>query len=331
MIISRTPFRISFFGGGTDYPAWFQENGGSVLSVTINKYCYIFCRYLPPFFNNKHRIVWSRVENVSDLEEIQHPSVRECMRFMKIKEGLEIHHDGDLPARAGLGSSSSFTVGMLHSLHTLLGEKTSHRQLAEEAIHVEHHLIRESVGYQDQVAAAYGGLNQINFGPGDSFCVEPVQISEERLQLFQSHLLLIFTGISRTASEIAKDKIKVIPDKKSELSTMREMVPEALKLLSSGDSFKAFGELLHESWKLKRTLSSRVSTPHLDTIYERALNAGAYGGKILGAGGGGFMLLMASPDRHTEIKKQLAEFLAVPFSFETRGSHILFGGKSTEL
>jgi D-glycero-alpha-D-manno-heptose-7-phosphate kinase len=328
MIISRTPFRISFFGGGTDYPAWFRENSGSVLSTTINKYCHISCRYLPPFFTNKHRIVWSQIENVSSVEEIKHPSVRECMRFLNVSEGLEVHHDGDLPARAGLGSSSSFTVGMLHVLHGLQGRMPDKQQLARDAIHVEQNLIRENVGCQDQVAVAFGGFNRIDFDPAGTFSVFKVILSLERLEALQDHLLLMFTGVSRTASDIAGDKIKAMNDKKSELAVMQQMVAEAAGILNGRGSLDDFGRLLHESWRLKRSLTQKISTSHIDDIYERALKAGAIGGKLLGAGGGGFMLFFASPEKHAHIKDALAEFLHVPFRFETSGTHVIFYEKS---
>jgi D-glycero-alpha-D-manno-heptose-7-phosphate kinase len=328
MIISRTPFRISFFGGGTDYPAWFRENGGSVLSTTINKYCHISCRHLPPFFANKHRIVWSQIENVSTVDEIRHPSVRECIRFLALNEGLEVHHDGDLPARAGLGSSSSFTVGMLHTLRGLQGQMPDKRQLALDAIHVEQDLIRENVGCQDQIAVAFGGLNRIDFHPSADFSLFKIILSPERLESLQDHLLLIFTGVSRTASDIAGDKIKAVGDKKIEFAAIQQMVAEAVGILTGSGPMDDFGRLLHESWQLKRSLTPKVTTPHIDAIYDRALKAGAIGGKLLGAGGGGFMLFFAAPDRHAAVKQALAEFLHVPFRFETSGSHIIFYEKN---
>jgi D-glycero-alpha-D-manno-heptose-7-phosphate kinase len=328
MIISRTPFRISFFGGGTDYPAWFRENGGSVLSTTINKYCHISCRHLPPFFTNRHRIVWSRIEEVSALDEIEHPSVRDCMRFLDVKEGLEVHHDGDLPARAGLGSSSSFTVGMLHALNGLQGRMPDREQLARDAIHVEQNMIRENVGCQDQVAVAFGGFNRIDFQPPDRFSVSKMILPPERLEALQDHLLLLFTGISRTASDIAGDKIKAMNGKWNELTAIQQMVAEGVKILSGGGPLDDFGRLLHESWRLKRSLTPRVSTSHVDEIYDRALKAGALGGKLLGAGGGGFMLFFAAPGRHGAVKQALAELLHVPFRFETSGSHIIYYEKN---
>ncbi|HUB67731.1 MAG TPA: hypothetical protein VL981_09640 [Candidatus Methylacidiphilales bacterium] len=329
MIISRTPFRISFFGGGTDYPAWFRENGGSVLSTTINQYCHISGRYLPPFFNHRHRIVWSRIEEVSGLEEIVHPSVRECMRFLNMDgEGLEVHHDGDLPARAGLGSSSSFTVGMLHALYGLQGRMPDKQQLALDAIHVEQNMIRENVGCQDQIAVAFGGLNRIDFYPPGGFNVFKMILPRERLEVLQDHLLLMFTGVSRTASDIAGEKIKAISNKRIELTTMQQMVAEGVKILTGNGSLDNFGRLLHESWQLKRGLTARISTSHIDEIYDRALKAGAIGGKLLGAGGGGFMLFFAAPERQAAVKQALSEFLHVPFRFETSGSHVIFYEKA---
>ena len=328
MIISRTPFRISFFGGGTDYPAWFRECGGSVLSTTINKYCHISCRYLPPFFSYRHRIVWSRVENVQSADEIQHPSVRECILFLDIEEGLEIHHDGDLPARAGLGSSSSFTVGMLHALRALRGEPIDKLQLATDAIHVEQDLLRENVGCQDQLAVSFGGLNRIDFQTNGQFKINPICLPPERLAALEDHLLLIFTGISRSASEIAAAQIKSLPERQNELRAMQQMVTEAAGILSGDGPLEPFGRLLDESWQLKRGLTAQVSTPHIDSIYERALAAGAIGGKLLGAGGGGFMLLFAEPARHNAIRKALGEFLDIPFQFENKGTHILFHEES---
>lgn len=276
MIISKTPFRISFFGGGTDYPAWFNENGGAVLATTINKYCYLSCRFLPPFFNHRHRIVYSKVETAMDVSEIEHPSVRSVIKFMDIKEGLEIHHDGDLPARTGLGSSSSFTVGMLHSLYALKGIMPGKKRLAEEAIHIERNVLKENVGSQDQVSAAFGGFNKIEFAHEDFF-ETPVIMNPERFRELQSHMLLFYTGISRFASDIAKSKIENIPKKTKELTTMRQMVDEALSIVTGSDSLTRFGELLHENWKLKRELSEQVTNSVIDDAYEGAMSAGALG------------------------------------------------------
>lgn len=323
MIISRTPFRVSFFGGGTDYPAWFEENGGSVLATTINKYCYITCRYLPPFFEHKYRIVYSQVETVNKLSEIQHPVVRVALQQAGIEEGLEIHHDGDLPARAGLGSSSAFTVGMLNALYALKGEMVPKKILAQEAIHLERNLLKESVGSQDQVLTALGGFKKIDFNTDHSISETSVIISPNRRKELENHLLLFYTGISRFASQIAEKKIKNIPKKKKELAVMRQMVDEGLRIITNGKDIAEFGGLLHESWKLKRGLSEGVTTSEIDEIYQAALSEGALGGKLLGAGGGGFMLIFAQPQDHPKIKARLKNLLCIPFSFEVEGSQIV--------
>ncbi|TAN40170.1 MAG: kinase [Nitrospirae bacterium] len=324
MIISRTPFRISFFGGGTDYPVWYRENSGVVLSTTINKYCYLSCRRLPPFFEYKHRIVYSKTELSSTIDSIVHPAVRETFRFMHIDEGLEIHHDGDLPARSGLGSSSSFTVGLLNALHALKGKMISKEQLAKHAIFIEQQMIKEDVGSQDQIAAAFGGFNLIKFTRDDLFSVNTVVLNREKLQALEDHMLLMFTGFSRTAAEIAKEQIKETPKKGKELIAMAQMVDEALLILNrESDDVTDFGKLLHEAWLLKRSLTNKISNPQIDEIYSAAREAGALGGKLLGAGGGGFMLLFARPEDHAVIRERLQAFLFVPFQFENSGSQIV--------
>lgn len=323
MIISRTPFRMSFFGGGTDYPVWFKEHEGAVLCSTINKYCYISCRHLPPFFKHKSRIAYSMVETVESNDEIQHPAVRETLKYLGITEGVEIHHDADLPARTGLGSSSSFSVGLLHALHALKQSMPTQMQLAREAIYVEQNLLKENVGCQDQVAAAFGGLSKIEFLPGRDMRINPVIIRPERLVQFQKHLVLYFTGFSRIASEIAKEQIKTTSKKDQELRRMREMVDEGLEILCGQEDLATFGKLLDEGWKLKRSLTSKISTPRIDEIYEVACHAGAIGGKLLGAGGGGFMLLFIRPEDQPEVDSKLKGLLRVPFSFENRGSQII--------
>lgn len=324
MIISRTPYRVSFFGGGTDYPVWFNEHGGAVLGTTINKYCYITCRCLPPFFEHKHRIVYSYMENVRDIDEIRHPSARETLRFMDITKGVEIHHDGDLPARTGLGSSSSYTVGLLHALYALKGIMPSKMRLAEEAIHIEQDMIKENVGSQDQVLVAFGGLSRVSFSRDRHIEVQPITIKPDRLELLQNHLMLFFTGFSRTASEIAGEQIKETPNKKRELAEMCQMVDTAINILNGDSDLSEFGKLLHESWQLKCSLSNKISTPNIDSIYERATRAGAAGGKLLGAGGGGFMLFFASPELQPGIRESLHDLLHVPFQFENSGSRVIF-------
>ena len=324
MIISRTPFRISFFGGGTDYPIWYKENSGAVLATTINKYCYVTCRYLPPFFEHKSRIIWSKMEYIKDISEIQHPSVRACLQFVNIDKGVEIHHDGDLPARAGMGSSSAFTVGLLNALYGLKGIMHTKRQLALDAIHLEQEVMKENVGSQDQAQAAFGGFNFIEFGEEKHIQVRPVTINVQKLEVFQNHLMLFFTGLSRTASEIAAEQIKKAPYKKKELRLMQEMVNAALEILNSSCDLSSFGKLLHENWQIKRSLSYKISTSMIDEIYSSALRAGASGGKLLGAGGGGFILIFAEPEIQPKIKERLKKLLYVPFRFENLGSQIIF-------
>lgn len=324
MIITRTPFRISFFGGGTDYPTWYREHGGSVLATTIDKYCYISCRYLPPFFEHKHRIVYSFIENVRSIEEIQHPAVRATLAWAQVEAGLEIHHDGDLPARSGLGSSSSFTVGLVHALRGLRGQLISREDLARDAIHIEQDLIGENVGSQDQVSAAYGGLNRIDFKPSGAINVSPIILPAQRKEALRSHLMLCFTGVSRIASEVAKSKIENLEKRRTELKRMQAHVDDAIAILQTPSvSIEEFGRLLDESWQLKRSLSDRVSTPHIDELYAEARKAGALGGKILGAGGGGFLLLFARPEDQPAIRARLDRLVHVPFNFDDSGSRIV--------
>ncbi|MDP8265790.1 MAG: kinase [Candidatus Aceula meridiana] len=323
MIISRTPFRISFFGGGTDYPAWFKENKGASLGTTIDKYCYITCRYLPPFFKHKSRIIYSKMEHVQEVDEIDHPAVREVMRFLKINDGLEIHHDGDLPARTGLGSSSSFTVGLLNALYALKGEMLTKERLTQEAIYVEQNMCKENVGCQDQALAAHGGFNYIEFGGANHLRVTKITVAQERVKRLENHLMMFFTGFSRTASAIAAHQIKNIPNKKKDLDEMYQMATTAVELLNKNDLL-AFGRLLDESWKIKRGLSDKITTPHIDEIYQRAQQAGALGGKLLGAGGGGFILLFAEPEKQDKIREKLKDFLEIPLRFENLGSQIIF-------
>lgn len=324
MIITRTPFRISFFGGGTDYPVWWEENEGAVLATTINKYCYLTVRYLPPFFDYKSRIVWSKIEIVKRVEDIEHPSVQATLKFLDMNKGIVLHHDADLPARTGLGSSSTFTVGLLHALYGLKGAISDKQKLAEDAICIEQKILRENVGSQDQIIAAYGGFNRIHFARAGQFQVEPLPLTKEKLDLLQDHLLLFFTGQSRNASEIAKKQVEVTKNKKKELTQMYYMVREAIQILQGGSSLTPFGQLLHESWMIKRSLTDKISNPYIDDLYEIARKSGAIGGKILGAGGGGFLLLFAEPEKHPRVKEALSHLLHVPFRFETLGSQIVF-------
>lgn len=328
MIITRTPLRISFFGGGTDFPSWYKDNGGAVLSTTIDKYCYITCRLLPPFFNYKYRIVYSKSEHVNSIDEILHPAAREILRFMDIKEGLEIHHDGDLPARSGLGSSSAFTVGLLHTLYAFKGKIVSKKHLAFDAIHVEQNMIKEAVGSQDQVIVAFGGLNKINFSGKHNIEVEPITISINRMQYLQDHLALFFTGLTRYASDIESDKMDVICQRKRELKLLHSFVDQAIEILNNDGDIDTIGKLLHESWEIKKNLSRKVSSDNIDAIYKKARKAGAIGGKILGAGGGGFMLFFIHPDKRDSLRKALSNLLYVPFRFDTLGSQIIYYSES---
>jgi len=324
MIITRTPMRISFFGGGTDYPVWFREHGGAVLSTTINKCCYITCRWLPPFFEYHSRVSYTRVENVSANTAIEHPSVRGCLQFMGMEEGIEIHHVADLPARAGLGTSSAFTVGLLLALYGLRDQMREKIALATDAIHVEQEILREAVGAQDQVSAACGGLNRINFHQNGSVEVKPILIAPSRLAELEQHLALYFTGFSRIASEIAKEQIRMTSQRANELHAMAQLVNDGEAILSTpGRSLDDFGRLLHEGWKVKKTLSDKISNTDIDDIYEAGVRAGALGGKLLGAGGGGFMLFYVPPDRRQALRESLRKLLCIPISFSNRGSHVV--------
>jgi len=324
MIISRTPFRISFFGGGTDYPIWYREREGQVLSTTIDKYCYLTVRYLPPFFPHKHRIVYSKIELAKDINEILHPAVKAALNFLKIDKGMEIHHDGDLPARTGLGSSSAFTVGLLNSLYALKGIMPSKERLAKEAIYLEREILKESVGSQDQTAVAYGGFNKITFVGNDEIKVEPITLEKEKIKQLENHLMLFFTGFSRFASDVAKAQIENTPNKKRELTLMYQMVDEAVNILNENKDILEFGKLLNESWKLKKSLSDKISNPVIDSIYEKALRAGAVGGKLIGAGGGGFILLFVPPENQGKVRTELKDLLEVKFNFENEGSRIIY-------
>jgi D-glycero-alpha-D-manno-heptose-7-phosphate kinase len=324
MIVTRAPFRISFFGGGTDFPPWYREHGGAVLATTIDKYCYINIRRLPPFFDHKHRIVYSKIESVLKISEIQHPAVRAVFDWAEVKEGVELHHDGDLPARSGLGSSSSFTVALIQALAALNGAMKTKEQLAKEAIHVEQDIIKEHVGSQDQISAAFGGFNRIVFQKDNSFSVNPIILPSSRLQELQSHLMLFFTGLTRFASDIEKTKIANLSNRVVELTAMRKMVDDAVEILQDKSApIQEFGRLLDEGWRYKRSLSDKVSNTEIDAIYETAMQAGADGGKILGAGGGGFLLIFAKPELQNAVRHSLNQLVHVPFAFETSGSRVM--------
>lgn len=325
MIITRTPFRISFFGGGTDYPVWYREHGGAVLSATINKYCYVICRHLPPFFDCRYRIRYGKYEETQTIADIQHPSVRECLRYLNFEQGIEMQHNTDVPGMSGLGSSSAFTVGFLHALYALRDQEVSKERLALDAIHVEQKRIRENVGSQDQTAAAFGGLNKIIFGKNKEIAVWPLVLEPNRLSEFEQHLMLFFTGYPRNASEIAAEQIKNTPAKFEELIRMRAMVDEGIDILAGGNRpLDEFGKLLHENWMLKRGLTSKITTPVIDEIYEAGCAAGAWGGKLLGAGGGGFILFFVPPEKRKHLKARLRHLVHVPVRFDFSGSKVIY-------
>ena len=325
MIISRTPFRVSFFGGGTDYPAWYREHGGAVLSTAINKYCYITCRYLPPFFDYKYRVRYYQREEANSIDEIQHPSVRECLVFANVSKGVDIVHHADLPAQSGLGSSSTFTVGLLHALYALKHEMPTKRELAINAIRIEQDRMQESVGSQDQTIAAFGGLNRIEFGGSHEIMVRPMILQPAKMERLEQSLMLFFTGFTRTASDIANEQIRQIPAKKTDLRHMMQLVDEAMDILQDkGDRLDDFGRLLHEQWLIKRGMSAEISNDGIDAIYDAGLKAGALGGKLLGAGGGGFMLFFVRLEQQEQVKEALKHLLYVPSRFDHLGSQIIY-------
>lgn len=328
MIISRTPYRLSFFGGGTDYPAWYLREGGAVLSTTIDKYCHISVRYLPPFFPNQHRVVWSYVETVSTIGEILHPAVREGLRFMGFDDaaGLDIHHWGDLPARSGMGSSSAFAVGLVKALAALRGQMIGKHELALKAMELEQMVLREHVGSQDQVASAYGGFNLIQFEKSGDIVVEPVTIAAGRLAELERRMLLFYTGSSRLASDIAADVTAELDAKRGPLLRLRAMVDEAVELLCGGRDLDAFGKLLHEGWQVKRKLSPKIASPTVEKVYRKAMKAGALGGKLLGAGSAGFMAFYVPEKKQLAVIRELAGCMHVPFRFEPEGSRIIYYG-----
>lgn len=323
MIITKTPYRLSFFGGGTDYPDHYMKNGGAVLATSINKYCYITCRVLPPFFDHKFRIAYSRIENAKTVDGIEHPAVRGVLHHLNLNLGLEIHHDGDLPARSGLGSSSSFTVGLLKALYALQGQMKNNFDIALEAIKVEQDVIGEKVGSQDQISAAVGGLNHIRFNADGSIVVEPVIIPNQRRDELASHIMMFYTGVSRYSQSITTEKIKGIKKQPESVMALGDMVTEGLSILTNQTSeIRNFGLLMDESWKIKRELANNVTNPSIDSAYEVAKSNGAWGGKIMGAGGGGFLAVFAPPERHESIKNALNGMVHVPFDFDYTGSSV---------
>jgi len=325
MVITRTPLRVSFFGGGTDLPDWFRTHGGAVLSTTINKFLFISMRRMPPYWEFRNRFVYgSKTETVNSLDEIDHPAIREALRFMKVPYGVDMNYNSDIPSRSGMGSSSAFTVGFMRALYAMQGRMVSDRRIAKEAIHVEQDLIKEAVGCQDQIAASFGGLNHIVFYEDNNFEVNPVTIHRKRLEDLNDHLLLVYTGVQRIASRIEEKKINKMSEHKAELRAIQRYVDDALELLNGEDPIEEFGGLLHETWLKKRKLSEDVTNENLDGLYETCRKNGAIGGKLLGTGAGGFMLIFVKPENREEMIKAIPGYVPVPFVFDTTGSQVIY-------
>jgi len=321
MIITQTPFRMSFFGGGTDFPGFYKEHGGAVLSTTFDKYCYVTVRHLPRFFDYSTELSYSKIERVKEIDEIQHPAVREAMKYLDMEE-IRLTYEADLPARSGLGTSSSFAVGMLNAFYALKGKYADKRKLADDAIYLERVLCNESGGVQDQIAASFGGLNRINFN-ADGYKVNPVIISPDRKKQLNSNLMLFFTGFSRFSSDIQVGTQKAMVDKQAQLLEMFRLVDEAEKVLTSKTDLNEFGRLLDYTWRLKRGISSGISTDSIDGLYAKGMEAGALGGKLLGAGGGGFLLFYVEEDKQAHVRKAMEDLLYVPFEFENSGTRVI--------
>ena len=322
MIITQTPFRMSFFGGGTDFPDFYREHGGAVISTSFDKYCYVNVRHLPRFFDYATELSYSKIERVVDVEEIKHPAIREAMKFPDMHE-LRLTYEADLPARSGLGTSSSFAVGMLNAFYALKGKYADKKKLADEAIYLERVLCKESGGIQDQIAAAFGGLNRINFN-AEGYEVKPVIISPERRRLLNRNLMLFFTGFSRFSSDIQETTQKALADKEKQLLEMLSLVDDAERILTSKTDLNEFGRLLDYTWKLKRGISSQISTGTIDDLYDRGMKAGALGGKLLGAGGGGFLLFYVEEDKREAVHQAMEDLLYVPFRFENSGTRVIY-------
>lgn len=325
MIITRTPLRVSFFGGGTDLPNYYRKYGGEVLSTTIDKYLYITCRRMPQFWDYKSRFVYgSNTEFINEIDEIDHPAIREVIRFLDIDYGLDMHYNTDIPARSGMGSSSSFTVGLLNALNGLEGRMSSKSKLVKDAIYVEQEMIKEAVGSQDQTAAGYGGFNHIIFKQNGEIEVYPVIISSERIRELNDNLILIFTGFQRFAKNIEKNKIEKIDNNIENYHKMKEYVNQAIGILNSSASLNEFGELLNDAWREKQKLSENVSDDSINEMYERGIKSGAIGGKLLGAGGGGFMLFYINQNNRQRLINEFSDKTCVPFKFEDSGSQVIY-------
>lgn len=322
MIITQTPFRMSFFGGGTDFPGYYNEYGGSVISSTFDKFCMVSVGHLPRFFDYSNQLTYSKIERTKTVDEIEHPAVRNAMKYLDMHE-LRIDYEADLPARSGLGTSSSFAVGMLNAFYALKGKYVDKQKLAEDAIYLERVLCKESGGVQDQIAASFGGLNRIDFS-AQGFTVNPIIISSQRKKALNDNLMLFFTGFSRFSSEIAQKQEKSIKDKLNELHEMHKLVDDANSILTSNTSLDEFGRLLHYTWQLKRGITDSISNDSIDALYKKAMDNGAIGGKLLGAGGGGFMLFYVEKDKQKKVREALSDFLYIPFEFENNGTKVIY-------
>lgn len=321
MIITQTPFRMSFFGGGTDFPEFYKQHGGAVISTTFDKYCYVNVRHLPRFFDYSTELSYSKIERVNSTDDIRHPAIREAMRYLDMHE-LRLTYEADLPARSGLGTSSSFAVGMLNAFYALKGKYADKKRLADDAIYLERVLCNEAGGVQDQIAASFGGLNRINFS-AKGYIVNPIIISPDRMEQLNKNLMLFFTGFSRFSSDIQISTMNAIEDKKQQLLEMLNLVDEAEKILTTKGNLNEFGRLLDYTWKLKRGITSQISTNSIDGLYHKAMQAGAIGGKLLGAGGGGFLLFYVEEDKRECLRQAMDHLLYVPFEFENAGTRVI--------
>ena len=322
MIITKTPFRMSFFGGGTDMESFFMENGGAVLSTTFDKYCYVNVRHLPRFFDYSTELSYAKIERVTDVNDIQHPAIREAMKMLDMHE-IRLTYEADLPARSGLGTSSSFAVGMINAFYALKGKHADKKKLADAAIYLERELCKEAGGWQDQIAASYGGFNRINFN-SDGYEVLPLIINPERKRQLNNNLMMFFTGFTRFSSDVQKANASNKADKVNQLKEMLALVDEAEKVLVDKQSdLDEFGRLLDHTWRIKRKTGNTVSTNSIDELYDKGLKAGALGGKLLGAGGGGFLVFYVEPDKQEKVKKAMEDLLYIPFEFEDGGTRVI--------
>ena len=326
MVISKTPYRLSLFGGGTDYPAWFHTNPSKIISAAMQQYCYITVRDVPPFFDYNTIVTYSEIEKVNSLNDIKHPSARECLRYMGVQKGVSVVYEGDLPARTGIGSSSSFTVGLLNALHAYKNTNITKFDLASEAIYVEQQILKENVGVQDQIMASYGGIRLIDVGPNDKWKATKMYLSNNYMKEFESHIMLGFSGVSRYAEEQSKVQVNNIKEGKSEmeLRAMVALADDAIDSIGREDDMYVLGNLLNLGWSIKRKLADGISKDWIDEIYQQSLECGSLGGKLMGAGGGGFFMFLVPPKQQEEFRKKMSSIKVwVPFKFDTHGSQII--------